>query len=86
MNGHSDDKLNGHDSKVNGHGVEKMNGHVHEKMSRCDAGAKDAAKANGHHAPKPKGALPGAHVVDALNTSHRMDLGTPKIPKVALKI
>lgn len=91
MNGDSDEKLNVHGDKINGHG-DKMNGHVHEKMNGCGA---NGVKMNGHHdtsvqKAKANGVVPNGNArnieADNLKNSHRMDLGSPKIPMVALKI
>lgn len=100
-NGHIDDKLSGQNgvAKVNGHAVEKMNGHVVGKMNGLAAGdsingysdkaGARAAKANGHH-PQVNGAVVNgdAHEteLDEFDNIHRMDLGSPKIAKVAVKI
>ncbi|XP_028175840.1 TRPL translocation defect protein 14 isoform X3 [Ostrinia nubilalis] len=91
MNG-SDEKLNGHGDKINGHG-DKINGHVHEKINGCGV-KENGVKMNGHHDSGPKaktnGVVPNGNArdieVENLKNSHRIDLGSPKIPKVALKI
>ena len=99
-NGHSDDKHNGQNgvAKMNGHAGEKMNGHVVGKMNGhaaenvngySDKAGARAAKANGHHAPVNGVVVNGdAHEteLDEFDKIHRMDLGSPKITKVAVKI
>lgn len=93
MNDDSDEKPNGHGNKMNGHG-DKTNGHVHEKPNGCGV-KENGVKMNGHHDTNvPNGKSNGVVQkdnarnveVDKLKKSHRMDLGSPKIPTVALKI
>lgn len=88
MNGHAGEKVNGHAiSKMNGHAGDKINGY-------SDKGTARGAKVNGHHAnghaPKLNGAAVNgaAHEteLDEFKKNHRMDLGSPKITKVAVKI
>lgn len=87
MNGHAGEKMNGHVvGKMNGHSGDNVNGYS-DKTGAC------AAKANGHQphgTPKSNGAgVNGdAHEteLDEFNKIHRMDLGSPKITKVAVKI
>ncbi|RVE54786.1 hypothetical protein evm_000553 [Chilo suppressalis] len=93
-NGHRDDKLNGYlyeNSKVNGFKEEHENSKVNGFKGDVDVGV----KMNGHHGVngRPKkvngtanGAIPVAVMGNLQNNAHKMDLGTPKIPKVALKI
>lgn len=89
-------KMNGHaGEKVNGHAISKMNGHAGDKINGySDKGTPRGAKVNGHHAnghaPKLNGAAVNgaAHEteLEEFKKNHRMDLGSPKITKVAVKI
>ncbi|KAJ8725455.1 hypothetical protein PYW08_003638 [Mythimna loreyi] len=96
-NGHSDDKhigqngvakMNGHaGEKMNGHAAAIVNGHAGDKVNGySEKGAARAAKA---HAPKLNGAVLNGDAhddeLDEFKKSHRMDLGSPKITKVAVK-
>ncbi|XP_053625751.1 TRPL translocation defect protein 14 isoform X2 [Plodia interpunctella] len=78
LNGHSDkpDKHDSHRGKANG--VDKPNGH--SKM----ANGLDS-KLNGINGHATNGA-PEVTDLQTFPGNHRMDLGSPKIPKVALKI
>lgn len=100
-NGHHDDKHNGQNGvvktnghageKINGHAVGKMNGHVGDKVNGySDKVGARAGKATPAHGPKLNGAAVNGDVhdteLDEFKKSHRMDLGSPKITKVAVKI
>lgn len=73
--------MNGHAGKMNGHEGDKMNGHVDKIDVRN--------KINGHLDMNGHAQTNGvAHDLEIKNlkNGHRMDLGTPKIQKVAVKI
>ncbi|XP_037295641.1 TRPL translocation defect protein 14 isoform X2 [Manduca sexta] len=98
MNGHGGDKMNGHHGgdKMYGFSGGKMNGHDGDKINGYDK--PESRKFNGHQnmsgrGPKdqhPVAVAPrhGVHAseLDNYNASHRIDLGSPKIQKVAVKI
>lgn len=84
-NGHSDDKHNGQNgvAKMNGHANGKMIGHAGDKVNGHSD--KSGARASKAHSPKLNGAAHDTEL-DEFKKSHRMDLGSPKITKVAVKI
>ncbi|XP_075969274.1 TRPL translocation defect 14 isoform X2 [Anticarsia gemmatalis] len=96
MNGHATEKMNGHATdKLNGYAAEKMNGHAADKVNGYnDKPASRGAKLNGTnlngHAPKYNGSVMNGSAHDAelenFRKTHRMDLGSPKMTKVAVKI
>lgn len=92
MNGHGGAKVNGHGGdkiQINGHGGDKINDHGGDKLNaQIDKIDICASKMNGltnGHA-KMNGVMNGGtHEINNLKSGHRMDLGTPKIQKVAVK-
>nr|XP_049695082.1 TRPL translocation defect protein 14 isoform X2 [Helicoverpa armigera] len=89
-NGHSDEKHNGQNgvAKMNGHAGEKLNGHAVGKMNGHAADKVNGFDKRGHKAALGKLANGAAHdaELDEFKKTHRMDLGSPKITKVAVKI
>ncbi|KOB74562.1 Uncharacterized protein OBRU01_08942 [Operophtera brumata] len=94
-NGHGADKVNGHGcEKINGYGADKVNGHEGDKMNghadKNDIRNKINGRLNMNGQAETNGVIPNgvAHDLDLnnLKNGHRMDLGTPKIQKVAVKI
>ncbi|XP_026758186.1 TRPL translocation defect protein 14 isoform X2 [Galleria mellonella] len=93
MNGHSDSKPD-HRCKTNGVPDEKTNGHS-EKVNGYASKTGDYPNVNGHcgrngHGPVNGATIPNgkAHKAELQNfeSNHRIDLGSPKIPKVAVNI
>ncbi|XP_047021326.1 TRPL translocation defect protein 14 isoform X3 [Helicoverpa zea] len=89
-NGHSDEKHNGQNgvAKMNGHAGEKLNGHAVGKMNGHAADKVNGFDKRGHKAALGKLGNGAAHdaELDEFKKTHRMDLGSPKITKVAVKI
>lgn len=90
-NGHCDNKINGQNDKINGH-VEKIDGYGGQKENGFHKS--DVKKLNGHNnvnscGPKPNATMNNVEDQEAEMEnykSHRMDLGSPKNQKVAVKI
>lgn len=95
MNGYTTEKMNGHATeKRDGYVTEKINGQVSHKFNGYSEKLTCPGKMNGHivngNSPKYQANVMNgsAHDMELENykKSHRMDLGSPKITKVAVKI
>ncbi|KAM3963562.1 LOW QUALITY PROTEIN: TRPL translocation defect 14 [Aphomia sociella] len=93
MNGHSDTKAD-HRCK-NGVAAEKINGHSEKVNGYASKAEGYSPNVNGHRETNGHGSVNGAshpngkaNGVELQNfqSNHRLDLGSPKIPKVAVKI
>lgn len=89
MNGHAIDKMNGYATeKMNGHAADKVNGY-NDRANARGGKMSNHPLMNGHAPKLSGGTMNGAALdseLDNFKKSHRMDLGTPKITKVAVKI